>query len=100
MAMADRNGLRLIGFLFATVTIAVMSTTVLLVKGHVSTQTISLRIPRLPCLCVERGIDAARVTTAGKKNSLPGGRPFNQIVSGDQLSSCRGPCRDHGHDLS
>ena len=35
MAMADRNGLRLIGFLFATVTIAVMSTTVLVVKGHV-----------------------------------------------------------------
>jgi hypothetical protein len=34
MAMADRNGLRLIGFLFATVTIAVMSTTVLVVKGH------------------------------------------------------------------
>ena len=35
MAMADRNGLRLIGFLLATVTIAVMSTTVLVVKGHV-----------------------------------------------------------------
>jgi hypothetical protein len=33
--MADRNGLRLIGLLFATVTIAVMSTTVLVVKGHV-----------------------------------------------------------------
>jgi hypothetical protein len=32
--MADRSGLRLIGFLFATVTIAVMSTTVLVVKGH------------------------------------------------------------------
>ena len=32
--MADRNGLRLIGFLFATVTIAVISTTVLIVKGH------------------------------------------------------------------
>ena len=34
MAMADRSGLRLIGFLFATVTIAVMSTTVLIVKGQ------------------------------------------------------------------
>ena len=33
-AMADRSGLRLIGFLFATVTIAVMSTTVLVVKGQ------------------------------------------------------------------
>jgi len=32
--MADRSGLRLIGFLFATVTIAVMLTTVLVVKGH------------------------------------------------------------------
>jgi hypothetical protein len=34
MAMADRNGLRVIGILFATVTFAVMSTTVLVVKGH------------------------------------------------------------------
>ena len=33
--MADRSGLRLIGVLFATVTIAVMSTTVLVVKGRV-----------------------------------------------------------------
>jgi hypothetical protein len=32
--MADRSGLRLIGFLFATLTIAVMSTTVLVVKGQ------------------------------------------------------------------
>jgi hypothetical protein len=31
----------------------------------------SLRIPRLPCLCVERDIDAARVTTAGKKIASP-----------------------------
>ena len=31
--MADRNGLRLIGILFAAVTFAVMSTTVLVVKG-------------------------------------------------------------------
>jgi hypothetical protein len=34
MAMADRSALRLIGILFATVTIAVMSTTVLVVKGQ------------------------------------------------------------------
>jgi len=27
----------------------------------------SLRVPQLPCLCVERDIDAARATTAGKK---------------------------------
>jgi hypothetical protein len=32
--VADRNGLRLIGILFATVTFAVMSTTVVVVKGH------------------------------------------------------------------
>jgi hypothetical protein len=32
--MADRNGLRLIGILFATVTFAVMSTSVLVVKFH------------------------------------------------------------------
>jgi hypothetical protein len=31
----------------------------------------SLRIPRLPCLCVERDIDAARATTAGKKMASP-----------------------------
>jgi hypothetical protein len=34
MTVADRNGLRLIGILFATVTFAVMSTTILVVKGH------------------------------------------------------------------
>jgi len=35
--MADRSGLRLIGFLFATVTFAVMSTTILVVKGQADT---------------------------------------------------------------
>jgi hypothetical protein len=34
MTVADRNGLRLIGILFATVTFAVMSTTIVVVKGH------------------------------------------------------------------
>jgi hypothetical protein len=34
MTVADRNGLRLIGILFATVTFAVVSTSVLVVKGH------------------------------------------------------------------
>ena len=32
--MVDRNGLRLIGILFATLTLAVMSTTALIVKVH------------------------------------------------------------------
>lgn len=32
--MADRNWLKLIGFLFATMTFAVISTTVLVVKSH------------------------------------------------------------------
>ena len=32
--MVDRNGLRLIGILFATLTLAVMSTTAFIVKGH------------------------------------------------------------------
>jgi hypothetical protein len=32
--MADRNGLRLLGFIFATVTLAVMLTTGLVVKGY------------------------------------------------------------------
>jgi hypothetical protein len=32
--VADRNGLQLIGILFATVTFAVLSTTILIVKGH------------------------------------------------------------------
>jgi hypothetical protein len=36
-------------------------------------------------------------------NPQLGGKPHwavAQIVSGDQLSSCRGPCRHHGRDLS
>ena len=32
--MADRSGLRLLGFIFATVTLAVMLTTGLVVKGY------------------------------------------------------------------
>ena len=32
--MADRNALRFVGALFASVTLAVMLTTVLVVKGH------------------------------------------------------------------
>jgi hypothetical protein len=32
--MADRRGLKLLGFIFATVTIAVMSTTAMVVKGY------------------------------------------------------------------
>ena len=32
--MADRNGLRLVGFIFATVTFAVMLTTTIVVKGY------------------------------------------------------------------
>jgi hypothetical protein len=32
--MADRRGLRLVGFIFATVTLAVMLTTGLVVKGY------------------------------------------------------------------
>ena len=32
--MADRVGLRLVGFIFATVTLAVMLTTTMVVKGY------------------------------------------------------------------
>jgi hypothetical protein len=32
--VADRDGLRLIGIVFATVTFAVMSTTIVVVNGH------------------------------------------------------------------
>jgi hypothetical protein len=32
--MADRRGLKLLGFIFATVTIAVMSNTAMVVKGY------------------------------------------------------------------
>jgi hypothetical protein len=32
--MADRSGLKLVGFLFATVTVAVMMTTTMVVKGY------------------------------------------------------------------
>ncbi|MDQ8729041.1 hypothetical protein [Bradyrhizobium sp. LHD-71] len=32
--MADRNGLKFLGVLFASVTLAVMLTTVFVVKGH------------------------------------------------------------------
>ena len=34
MTMADRNGLRFVGFIFATVTVAVMLTTTMVVKGY------------------------------------------------------------------
>jgi hypothetical protein len=32
--MADRNGLRFLGFIFATITLAVMLTTAMVVKGY------------------------------------------------------------------
>jgi len=34
MTMADRSGLKLVGFIFATVTLAVMLTTGMVVKGY------------------------------------------------------------------
>jgi hypothetical protein len=34
MTMADRNGLQFVGFIFATVTLAVMLTAAMVVKGH------------------------------------------------------------------
>jgi hypothetical protein len=34
MTMADRSGLKFVGFIFATVTLAVMLTTVMVVKGN------------------------------------------------------------------
>ena len=34
MTMADRNGLKIVGFIFATVTLAVMLTTAMVVKGY------------------------------------------------------------------
>ena len=34
MSMADRNGLRFVGFIFATVTVAVMLATGMVVKGY------------------------------------------------------------------
>jgi hypothetical protein len=34
MTMADRSGLKLVGFIFATVTLAVMLATGMLVKGY------------------------------------------------------------------
>jgi hypothetical protein len=34
MAAEDRNGLKLVGFIFATVTLAVMLTTGMVVKGY------------------------------------------------------------------
>ena len=34
MTMADRSGLRLVGFIFATVTVAVMLTAAMVVKGY------------------------------------------------------------------
>jgi hypothetical protein len=32
--MADRSGLKLVGFIFASITIAVMATTTVVVKGY------------------------------------------------------------------
>jgi hypothetical protein len=34
MTMADRNGLKIVGFIFATVTLAVMLTAVMVVKSY------------------------------------------------------------------
>jgi hypothetical protein len=34
MTMADRDGLKVVGFIFATVTLAVMFTTGMVVKGY------------------------------------------------------------------
>ena len=34
MTMADRGGLKLLGFIFATVTVAVMLTATMVVKGY------------------------------------------------------------------
>jgi hypothetical protein len=34
MTMADRGGLKLVGFIFATVTVAVMLTAAMVVKGY------------------------------------------------------------------
>jgi len=34
MTMADRSGLKFVGFIFATVTFAVMLTTAMVVKGY------------------------------------------------------------------
>ena len=34
--MADRRGLRLVGFIFASVTLAVMLTTTMVVKGYLN----------------------------------------------------------------
>jgi hypothetical protein len=34
MTMADRSGLKIVGFIFATVTLAVMLTTGMVVKGY------------------------------------------------------------------
>jgi hypothetical protein len=34
MAVADRSGLKFVGFIFATVTLAVMLTSVMVVKGY------------------------------------------------------------------
>ena len=34
MTMADRNGLRFVGFIFATVTVSVMLATGMVVKGY------------------------------------------------------------------
>jgi hypothetical protein len=34
MIMVDRTGLQLVGFIFATVTLAVMLTAAMVVKGH------------------------------------------------------------------
>jgi hypothetical protein len=34
MTMADRNGLKIVGFIFATVTLVVMLTAAMVVRGH------------------------------------------------------------------
>jgi hypothetical protein len=44
--MTDHNGLKVVGLLFASITLAVMLTTALVVKGHADGQY-SLEVPAL-----------------------------------------------------
>jgi hypothetical protein len=41
--MADRVGLKFVGFIFATVTLAVMLTAAMVVKGHADSAAIASR---------------------------------------------------------
>src|SRR3954466_1932326 len=72
--MADRSGLRLLGFIFATVTLAVMLTTGLVVKGYAD------------------GAYSLEATPAANGSASCGDEPWSAFVNQTPLGAPSGYC--------